>query len=410
MVTPPVGRLWLRAVQMALATVVVAVLVVSLPVGSNASSGASASEAPVLGILGSGFGELAQERAAGVGAITVSAGWNQAEPRRGTFSTSYLGHLRMRVAQVRAAGLRVILDPGLQYAPAWVFTLPGGTRFVDQYGDVFTGRPASGNEVANAVTDPAVRAAESTYLAWLGSHFALGSFMAVRQGGGPLGELRYPSATFNAHTNSFWAYDSSTQAQLPPSVRGWAPGTGTTTQAATFLDAYNSAIDAFGVWLNGQMERDFATDELVMLPGWGERPGVASSEVASRLTLHLPEFNEGLDWSDLLPALPDPTHSVAYTTYLDAVSFQPTLQEEDPADFIVSLVSGTQLRLGGENTGNGTWADMYRTVHRAADHHYVVVQWMNEAQLNFPASPGDPNRPTLQRLGALATALLNPAA
>ena len=65
------------------------------------------------------------------------------------------------------------------------------------------------------------------------------------------------------------------------------------------------------------------------------------------------EYNEGLDWTDLLHVLPDPAHSVAYTTYLDAQTVLPTPQLEDPADFLASLVAGTPIQLGGENTGTG---------------------------------------------------------
>ncbi len=82
----------------------------------------------------------------------------------------------------------------------------------------------SGNNVANAFTDLAVRAAEGTYLAWLGSQIQPGEIIAIRQGGGPLGELRYPLPDDNGHTNSYWAYDASTQAALPAFRPGVDPG------------------------------------------------------------------------------------------------------------------------------------------------------------------------------------------
>lgn len=355
---------------------------------------------PVVGLLGSDDHYLGLEQANGVGAITVAVSWDDAEPAPGTFGGAYLRAVSAEIDTIRSTGMEAVLDPGLQYPPAWVFALPGGTRFVNQYGAAFTGTLASGNDVANAVTDPSVRAAEAGYLTWLGSGVARGSIVAVRQGGGPLGELRYPSPDYHRNTNSFWAYDTSTQALLPASVRGWLPGTGSPEQAQTFLDAYNSALDGFGSWLNAQVRADFATNELVMLPGWGERPGVAAPEIASRLTLTLPEFNQGLDWTDLLPALPDPLHSVAYTTYLDAPSFGTTPQDEDPASFIASLVRGTALRLGGENTGNGTPADMECSLVRAALLHYVIVQWMDEAQLLAADAGRDDHGPTMWQLGA----------
>ncbi len=363
------------------------------PVDSAASS-----PSPVLGIIGVSTSYLAKVKSAGVGAVTIGIGWASAEPRQGTFSSGYLGYIEREVDAARVRGLLVVLDPGLQYAPNWVFALPGGTRFVNQYGDRFGGTAGSGNEVPNAVTDLAVRSAEATYLSWLGSRFRPGEIMAVREGGGPLGELRYPNADYQGHANSYWAYDASTQAISP--VRGWLPGTGTVGQARAFLAAYNADLDRFGRWLDGQLQADFRTEVLVMLPGWGERPGGATNEVATLLTLDLPEFNEGLDWTDLLDALPDPAHSIAYSTYLDASTVEPTQQLEDPMDYIASIVAGTPVGLGGENTGNGTLADLGLCIQRARRLHLSIVQWMDGDQLIASGSGRDAKGPTLSELGA----------
>ena len=364
---------------------------------------AHASGKPILGILGASGNYLNAEKAAGIDAITVQVGWNDIESTQGTFSTPYMDQIRAKIAAARSAGLQVVLDPGLQYPPAWVFTLPGGTQFVNQYGDVFSGSQPSGNDVVNAFTDMAVRAAEGTYLAWLGSQIAPGDIIAVRQGGGPLGELRYPLPDANGHTNSYWAYDASTQAALPPAIRGWKPGTGTTAQAQAFLTAYDNNIVTYGVWLNGQLHTDFDTEQLVLLPGWGERPGGSTTVVDALLnpTQSMDEFNEGLDWVDLLSSLPDPSTSVAYTTFLDAQTVRPTPQLEDPADYLASLVQGTSLRLGGENTGSpATVATMDLCISRAVALDFFIVDWNGESQLIASDSGQDPAGPTLGQLGA----------
>ena len=294
--------------------------------------------------------------------------------------------------------MSVILDPGMQYPPDWVFALPGGTRFVDQYGDVFGGSTPSGNNVANAVTNSAVRSALGVYLQWLGGQIPAGSLWGVRQGGGPLGELRYPNGSYNGHTGAYWAYDASTQAASP--VPGWVPGTGTTAQAQSFLDFYNGMLTNLGQWLNGQFKADFATRELLTLPGWGERPGVGAKVVASLLTLHDEEFNEGLDWSNLLSSLPDASHSIAYTTYLDAPSVKPTTELEDPADFLAGLVGSHHLAgLGGENTGTPSVAAMQMVLTRAKTLNMAVVCWMSESDL-VNASGSEPTFATLKQQAA----------
>ncbi len=378
-------------------------LVVVLALVSSAcdvvGTGPGTTPQPALGVVGASGNYYPAEVSAGVQVVTIAASWASAEPTQGTFSTHYAAQLNAKIDAARAAGLDVILDPGMQYTPAWVFNnIQGGTRFVDQFGDVFTGPPASGNNVANAVTNLAVRSALNKYLTWLGTQIPRGELWAVRQGGGPLGELRYPTGTYNGHTGAYWAYDASTQATSP--VPGWKPGTGTTAQAQAFLDAYNTALDNFGKWLNGTFHNDFATRELVMLPGWGQRPGVEARVVASLLTLDDEEFNQGLDWTTLLAELSDKTHAIAYTTYLDAPSTRDTTELEDPADFLAGLVSTDHLAgLGGENTGTPTVSAMNLILTRAKNLHLAVVAWMSEHGLET-ATGSEPTMATLQQQAA----------
>jgi hypothetical protein len=126
--------------------------------------------------------------------------------------------------------------------------------------------------------------------------------------------------------------------------------------------------------------------------------------VASLLTANLPEFNEGLDWIDLLHVLPNVAQTVAYTTYLDAPThppgLPPTLQLEDPADFLAALTSGTQRRLGGENTGGGSIATLRLCAQRAIALGFLIFNWMDESQLVVSTREQNPPDPTFNLLGA----------
>ena len=358
---------------------------------------------------------FAQERAAGIQSVTIGAVWSLAQSTSATqFSSTYAGQLRAEIAAADDNGLSVVLDPGLQYPPSWAFFLNSQTHFVNQYGDVYSAGGSSGNNAINAVTDLAVRSAEGTYLSWLASQISAGTVIAVRQGGGPLGELHYPLADYNGHSDSYWAYDSDSQADLPVSVRGWVPGTGTMTQATTFLDTYNQNLVDYSTWLNGQLHTDFGVRELVLMPGFGDRPNITPTNgpfytVESDLLVPpnqtYPEFNEGLDWADILAALPDPAHSVAYTTYLDAPTsppgLQPTVQREDPADYLSQLVQGTPILLGGENSlSDQTVAAMQLCMARAQSLGFYIVNWMGEDQLLATTAGNDPGDPTMDQLGA----------
>jgi Putative Ig domain len=395
--------------------ILLCLLVISGSAFVFATSSTAGGTTPILGLLGASDSKYTQDALNGVQAVTIQVGWDFAEPTSTGFSSTYMignptypGPLT-KVNEALAAGLQVIIDPGLQYPPTWVVSLPD-SQFKNQYGTPFSGPAPSGNNVVNAVTNMTIQGIEGTYLSWLGQQFAPGSITAVREGGGPLGELRYPlpEDALGNYNDSYWAYDADTQAALPASVRGWVPGTGTPLQAQVFLEAYNRNLNSYGEWLNGQLEQDFNTKVILLLPGWGDRPGVAQNLENTLLqpsqAPYYVEFNEGLDWADLLANLPYPADSVAYTTYLDATA---NPGGPAPADYLNSLVAGTSIRLGGENTGNGTVSILNYCAGRAQALNFYLFEWMGESQLG--ASAGGPNDPpSLAQLGAAFAAATPP--
>jgi hypothetical protein len=345
---------------------------------STKDQGRAASSGTVAGILEASSPYFSTERASGFGEVTLTVAWTQAEPTRGHFSSSYAATVNAEITKATKDGLKVSLDIGLQYPPQWVFRLAGGTRFVNQYGEAFTGSAPSGNDVANAVTDSAVRRAEGVYLHWAGQHIGRGRIQSVREGGGPFGELRYPGPDYDGHTNCWWAYDTSSQNRAALRYR---PGQGTVSAARAFLDEYDTDLTDYGVWLNDQIAGDFTVPRLLLLPGWGERPGGAAGVVSSRLGSSPAEFNEGLDWPQLIARLAHRATTVLYTTYLDAPMVRRTVQLEDPIAYLTHLDAGRRSPLGGENTGGGSNATVALILRRAAQYRLVVVNWMDQAQL-----------------------------
>ena len=358
----------------------------------------------LVGVLEASPGYFATERRNGIGVVTLSVLWAKVEPRNGRFSDAYAARVNGEIADARRHGLEVSLDLGLQYAPGWVFSLPGGTRFVDQYHQSFGGSAASGNNVANGVTDPAVRAAQARYLRWVGGHIGRGLVLSVREGGGPFGELRYPDAAYRGHTDCWWAFDASSQKTVALRQR---PGRGTAASARRFLTAYNADLDRYGLWLDGQVAADFTAKRLLLLPGWGQRPGTAGAVASSRLTRSPAEFNEGLDWTALVAGLRHPAGTVLYTTYLDAPTLRPTPQLESPLSYLASIDRAGRFRLGGENTGGGSQALMDSVLSAARAHHLTVVNWMSQAQLAADQRSSRPSGPTFSSYGRAATRLLH---
>jgi hypothetical protein len=321
--------------------------------GDGATAATLKTASPMLGALGPSASD-AELAAVGFKEVVIPAYWTNIQPTAPTnwndsqslatsCNSSALGAVQRSIDAATAAGLSASLDIGVQAAPDWVFNLDGNTEFVDQSGTHFRGDPASGNAAPNAVTDPKVQQAVVAYLGCLGTLRGLGS---VRLGGEDYNELRYPGG-------SFYFYDQASQARLPPPVRGWKPGTGTTAQATTFLNVYNKAMDDYGVFLAQAGLRAFQKNVMIemLLPGGGERPEQIQPAENSLLTQMngSDDIYQGLDWQHLLPMLAAVNGShriVAYSTWAD------NTDQNSPAVFIHTILPAGMLQ-GGESTGNG---------------------------------------------------------
>jgi hypothetical protein len=312
--------------------------------------------------------------------IVIGVGWDAVEPSQGVFDSGTIDGLRAWITNANAIGLKVVLDLGLHYTPSWVFALPGQTRFVNQYGDVWHGR--SSEDVANGVFDPAVRAAETDYITHLSAALGPVTLASVRIGGLLSGELRYPDAAYNGHTSSLWMYDPAAQASAP--YPGWTPGTGTSTQASASLDYYFGALTKYETWMMRTVDSAFpGVDQQVMFPSWGIRPGMVDSAVASGMQGGtVAEANgmigAGLDWADqVAAAAATGLHATVYSTWVDAPSQGTTVQQMPPIAYLAQLAAQYNLPVAGENTGGGGQAALDLTLQRAQQYHLAGVMYMS---------------------------------
>src|SRR5580698_6838437 len=79
---------------------------------------------PLIGTLQSDPGRVAATNGAGAWGVVVGVSWDRAEPEEGKFDGRYLQELQDRIAAFRQAGKQVVLDPGVQYPPRWLFAYP----------------------------------------------------------------------------------------------------------------------------------------------------------------------------------------------------------------------------------------------------------------------------------------------
>lgn len=334
------------------------------------------------GVLQATAPRAAQERAAGVTVGELELNWSAYEPAPGQFDANYAAQQRSRFDALRGAGMAVVLDVGMQYPPAWAFGVDGGTRFVNQYGDVWHG--GLSEDVPNAVFDQNVRNAEAAYIRRVAADFGDG-FWAIRAGGLLQNELRYPPPTYNGHANSYWAFDGNAQAHSP--VPGWRPGQAGPAQATSFLNYYLDSLTGFQQWLTATYRAAFPSAWLQLLkPSWGLRPGDFEAAVASNLdgstkpagwgTLAM-----GLDWQRQVNAVTDP-RVVLYSSWMERGEDGGTPATMAPAHYLATLGAAKGLRTAGENADASDGGAMMATiVQRARAWGLAGLMWLDESTL-----------------------------
>jgi hypothetical protein len=290
---------------------------------------------------------------AGVSLASLELVWSSYEPQPGVFDDSYAAQQRQKAASLRGAGVGVVLDAGLQYAPGWLFDRDPNAYFVNQYGDRYSGG-LLGTQVGNGVFDPLVRQAQSDYLKRIASDLGDG-FVAIRVGGGWYGELHFPAASYNGHSNSYWAYDANAVAGSP--VKGWSPGQPSAAQAQAFWSYYTGKLTEYLKWQLTTYRSHFSSSLEILYPGWGVRPGDAAAAIAGLLSGQTPsevngETQQGNDFAATLSAISDPG-IIPYSTWLDAPDKGTTPNAVSPIRYLQLLAAPRGLSIAGENADSG---------------------------------------------------------
>jgi len=244
------------------------------------------------GVLGStcDADRLAALARAGVRLVELGAEWSRFEPEQGRVDQGYVDDLRARIARCAAAGVGVVLTPGLHRAPAWVVDLPDGA-YRDQFGNA---NPAG---VPNLVFSATVRDAAARYLDRFAAELPLDGFAAIRVGTSEAGELGYPSRVLGTGGNGFWAFDDAAvtgdglaAGMTPNPLPGWVPGGRTRERVAGIADVrswfawYADSAARAVVWEIGLLrERGFRGPVHLPLAGRGVLPDDLEAATAAGL-------------------------------------------------------------------------------------------------------------------------------
>lgn len=348
---------------------------------------------PVLGVLQPDPARAAELHAAGVTQVVLSVSWDRFEPAPGRTDPAYLDKLRTDLSAYRAAGLRIVLDLGVQYPPAWLLALPDA-RYLNQHGAAFID-PAPGMNVANSVFNSQIRAHQAAYLASLFRE--LGSdWAAVRLGGGWYGELNYPPAAFAGRANCYWAFDPLAQGQkpglpdgLPPCpVPGWKPGEPSPdhTSARRFADWYLESLRHYHDWQIATARRHYSGPLHMLYPSWGLRPGQLEAAIANDLSGTTPpekngELQRGFDFARFIAGIRDPAVGV-HCTWLDSNPDWSDDTSPDPVRWSPpkhlahhARLHNPPLPVSAENTGGGGLPALALSARRIQELNITALYW-----------------------------------
>ena len=351
-----------------------------------------------LGVLQPIPTRAAELRAAGVTFVVLSVSWDRFQPTAPGSSTAplgaaYVATLRSDLDTYRQAGLGVILDPGFQYPPDWLFKIPD-SRYVNQHGSTFTD-DSPGMNVANSVFNRNIRIFQAAYLAALFRELGT-DWTAVRLGGGWYGELNYPPATYNQQFNCYWAFDSIAQgtrpglpAGIPPCpVPGWKPGkpTPSHTSARLFAHWYLDALKNYHDWQITTARRHYSGPLVMLYPSWGLRPGQLDAAIAANLANTTPpekngELQRGFDFARYIGGIRDPLVGV-HCTWLDS---NPDWSDDNssspdrwsPPKYLASLARRhvPPLAVSAENTGGGGMPALELSLRRIRELNIPSFSW-----------------------------------
>jgi hypothetical protein len=348
------------------------------------------------GVLQSQSQYYASDWKAGIRVRALEIGWDLYEPQDGVWNPNYIQQKKAEYQQMIDSGFQVVLDFGMQYPPSWIFQYPN-SRFVNQYGDAYIGRPAENG--VNAVFNQVMRDRQARYvrqvLADLGANF-----YAVRLGWGYFGELNYPAATYNGHTNSYWAYDAISQGQAaglpagmrPSPVRGWTPGTPSANHAdaAAFINWYLDSMKNYHDWQIATVRSVYPGKLMMLYPSWGIRPGQLDAAIAVDLKGSTsPEINgevqRGFDYARYVGGIAD-SNVVVYGTWLNASNSGDSSSDPvqwSPIHYLAWLAANNPYHLGvwGENAGRNSYTDMQRCFQQVQAYGLGGIMWAFEPDL-----------------------------
>lgn len=318
--------------------------------------------------------QMAMWKASGGTHVLLPVYWDRWQTEVGGAAVpSSVEEWRSWVATARAVGLRVITEfnyassPGFYRDFAPRYQNQAGVSFVDD-GDAYR------DVVFSATARSLVGGFFSAVFAALTSPTDFDLVDTVRVGGGPVGELNYPSGHTSSpapQTPSWWCFSQAAQTgadlasgQTPSPVPGaypfqtTPPGSTATAQDTLLYTWYSDALVNQMRWEIGLLRRGWSGLVHVLHPSFGVRYSRGSGDLNWRF-----EMAQGADWARQMDAYPDRGVYPWCTWANRAADANPCTEDgqKSPVQYLAELAStrgDLPSGLLGENAAGATDADM----------------------------------------------------
>jgi hypothetical protein len=336
--------------------------------------------AKLYGVLQPKPGYLASAINAGIQVRSLELGWDHYEPQAGTWNRAYIDSRKTEYQQMLNAGIKVVLDFGIQYPPAWVKAI---RPWQDQYGHSYDG-------TANAIWSPVVREKIAIYIQHVFQDFGT-NFLAVRLGSGGWVETLYPD-NVPGFQFSYWAFDPDAMASNP--VPSWRPGQPSPNgEAQTFYNWYlQHLIDTMN-WQQDVVRQYYNGYLLQIFTGQGVRPSQWDTLIETNLTpfgRHIFAAERGAVWDRVLKGMHNRAQVVLYCSSIaDNSAITPNLNEAsaDPLNWssthwIAANADRYDMLKWGENAGHDNFTTMQIAFQQVDAYDLMGLIWAYEPDLH----------------------------
>lgn len=260
-------------------------------------------------------GDMAKWAAAGGTHAVVLAGWDVLETADGTWNTTNVAAVQSKIEEAWTAGLHVILEPGLQYPPAWAQSAIA--PFKNQSGTEYLPSDAA-SKVRDWVWTATGRTILGDFLTGLLSRLDLTHVGSVRLGGSWYNELQFPAWNYGISGQiAYWCFSTAAQtgtgiasgmtSATAAGIAGYAYDSGglsdaggwtPTTNDNTFQSWYTGSLTTFAGWMVDTVATEWGGPIWLMFPGVGLRDVHGKNSQGWRQ-----ELAEGKDWGSHITAL-----------------------------------------------------------------------------------------------------------